>query len=69
MSFPPIFPTGQLTASDVPPFGPAFDVLWPPEETPGFDRLLGAIDQAVVDDLCRSRMARLHRMLERNYPV
>jgi KaiC/GvpD/RAD55 family RecA-like ATPase len=37
---------GLLTQSDLTLLGPAFDRVWPVEETPSFSELLRAIDEA-----------------------
>jgi hypothetical protein len=41
-----IVAVGLLTKNDVRLLGPSFDRLWPVEETPCFDGLLSAIDDA-----------------------
>ena len=41
-----IVAVGLLTADDVKTLGPAFDRLWPIDETPLFSELLRAIDEA-----------------------
>jgi hypothetical protein len=45
-----------------------FEPLWRVDEAAPFARLLRKIDDAIVQHRCRARIARLHRMLERNYP-
>ena len=44
-----------------------FKRLWPLDEAAPFGRMLRAIDEALVQHRYRARIARLHRMLERNY--
>lgn len=46
MSDERIIAVGLLTARDVELLGPAFDRLWPVDDTPSFSELLRAIDEA-----------------------
>lgn len=46
MAFEGIVAVGLLTRNDVDVLGPSFTRLWPVEETPCFDGLLRAIDDA-----------------------
>jgi hypothetical protein len=52
-----IVAVGLLTKRDLSLLGPTFDRVWPIEETPSFDELLRAIDQADRD--LREREAEL----------
>ena len=47
--------------------GPAFRRVWPVDEDGGFSRFLRRIDDALIQNRSHSRIARLDRMLERNY--
>ena len=49
--------------------GPTFGLLWPPEETRQFGRLIRAIDEAPRRRAFEARLDRLHRTLERNYGI
>ncbi|MEA3081257.1 MAG: hypothetical protein QOD54_925 [Sphingomonadales bacterium] len=44
-----IVAVGLLTKRDLSLLGPTFDRVWPVEETPSFNELLRAIDQADRD--------------------
>lgn len=55
--------------TDAARLGPAFDLLWPPEDTSQFGRLIRAIDEALVRSPCQARLHRFHRTLERNYRI
>lgn len=46
MAKEPIVAIGLLTASEVTLLGPQFTRLWPVDDTPCFDDLLKAIDEA-----------------------
>jgi len=46
MTFEGIVAVGLLTRNDIDVLGPSFTRLWPVEETPCFDGLLRAIDDA-----------------------
>ena len=46
MTFEGIVAVGLLTRNDIDVLGPSFTRLWPVEETPCFDGLLLAIDDA-----------------------
>jgi hypothetical protein len=46
-----------------------FERLWRIDEAAPFGSLLRKIDDAILQHRCRTRIARLHRMLERNYPA
>ena len=49
MSFEGIVAVGLLTRKDVDVLGPSFTRLWPVDQTPVFDGLLRAIDNAERD--------------------
>lgn len=46
MTFEGIVAVGLLTRNDLDVLGPSFTRLWPVEESPNFDGLLKAIDEA-----------------------
>lgn len=46
MTFEGIVAVGLLTRNDIDVLGPSFTRLWPVEDTPSFDGLLRAIDEA-----------------------
>jgi hypothetical protein len=46
MSFEGVVAVGLLTRNDLDVLGPSFTRVWPVEETPCFDGLLSAIDNA-----------------------
>ena len=46
---------------------PVFERLWPVDEAAGFGKLLRRIDEALIQHRSHNRIARLNRMLERNY--
>jgi hypothetical protein len=46
MTFEGIVAVGLLTRNDLDVLGPSFTRLWPVEESPNFDGLLKAIDDA-----------------------
>jgi hypothetical protein len=46
MTFEGIVAVGLLTRTDIDVLGPSFTRLWPVEETPSFEGLLRAIDEA-----------------------
>ena len=49
MTFEGIVAVGLLTRNDLDVLGPSFTRLWPVEESPNFDGLLKAIDDADRD--------------------
>ena len=55
MTFEGIVAVGLLTRNDVDVLGPSFTRLWPVEETPSFDGLLRAIDDAEREIRAHSR--------------
>jgi hypothetical protein len=54
MSYEGIVAVGLLTRNDLDVLGPSFSRLWPVDQTPCFDGLLRAIDDA-ERDIRRSR--------------
>ncbi|MFL6759549.1 hypothetical protein [Sphingomonas sp.] len=50
-----IVAVGLLTQRDLSLLGPSFDRVWPVEDTPSFNELLRAIDQADRDLRERNR--------------
>jgi hypothetical protein len=57
----------RVTTEKVQLLSSIFERLWRLDEGRRFARLVEGIDDAVIQHRCRSRVARLHRILERNY--
>lgn len=57
----------QVIAEKVELLSSVFERLWHLDEARPFTKFIEGIDDAIVQHRCSSRIARLHRMLERDY--
>jgi hypothetical protein len=67
MSSEPVPGPDQVIAEKVQLLSSIFERLWHLDEARPFAKFIEGIDDAIIQHRCRSRIARLHRMLERDY--